>query len=384
MPFQKKYTFPVRKTNAFELLVDGENFFSAMLDSIATAQHFILLEQYLVATSSIGKEFVKALIAAVQRGVKVYCLFDDYGSRDFNESNRQQLIHAGIFLCFYNPIKLKHWQTALFRDHRKLLLVDNSVGFVGGAGITDDFITNKDNTAWHDVVLKIQGTVLCDWQQMFKSTWKQTTTIKINCAEPPTPLPEFKQTGQVLTNHPWRQEFNRTILNKMRHASVRIWITSPYFLPSWKLRRRLKHMAKQGIDVRLLLPGNLSDHPWVTQAVRRFYTNFLKHKIRIYEYQPRFTHTKIILCDHWLSIGSSNLDRWNQRWNLDANQAVDDYTFAEVVKELFINDFKQSKEIKYSEWMLRPWWQRWHESYAGYLVLLLEKISRLMPKRRNH
>ena len=382
MPFQQKYTFPIRKTNAFELLVDGENYFPAMLDSIATANHTILLEQYLVATSSIGKEFIKALIAAVQRGVKVYCLFDDYGSRDFNENNRQQLIHAGIFLCFYNPIKLKHWQSALFRDHRKLLLVDDNIGFVGGAGITDDFISIDKKHSWHDVVLKIQGDVLQDWRQLFQTTWQQTTKIEITQPNSITTHIKSKQPGQVLVNYPLHQEFNRMILNKMRQASECIWITSPYFLPSWKLRRRLKRIAKFGIDVRLLLPGVQSDHPWVSQATRRYYKRLLKNNIRIFEYQSRFTHAKIILCDNWVSIGSSNLDRWNQRWNLDANQAIEDMSLAIETKNIFINDFEQSKEIKLSEWLQRPWWQRWREGYAGYLVLLLEKISRAMPKRR--
>ena len=382
MPFQRKYTFPVRETNAFELLVDGEDYFPAMLASITTAQQSILLEQYLVASSNIGKKFVQALIAAVQRGVNVYCLFDDYGSRDFNESSRQQLTNAGINLCFYNPIKLKHWQSALFRDHRKLLLVDNSIGFVGGAGITDDFIALDKQHSWHDVVLKIRGKVLQDWYQLFQTTWQQSSEILIAIPESKTTHLEFKQHGQVLVNHPWRQEFNRMILNKMRQSSDRIWISSPYFLPSWKLRRRLKRMAKYGIDVRLLLPGDQSDHLWVTQAARRYYKRLLKNNIRIFEYQPRFTHAKIVLCDDWMSIGSSNLDRWNQRWNLDANQAIENGPLAEKTKDIFLNDFKQSKEIILSEWLLRPWWQRWHEGYAGYLVLLLEKLSRALPKRR--
>ena len=382
MPFQRKDTFPVRETNAFELLVDGEDYFPAMLASITTAQKIILLEQYLVATSNIGKKFVQALTNAVQRGVKVYCLFDDYGSRDFNERNRQQLINAGINLCFYNPIKLKHWQSALFRDHRKLLLIDNSIGFVGGAGITDDFIALDKQHSWHDVVLKIQGTVLQDWYQLFQTTWQQSSEILIAVPESITTRLEYKQHGQVLANYPWRQEFNRMILNKMSQSSDRIWISSPYFLPSWKLRRRLKRMAKYGIDVRLLLPGGQSDHLWVTQAARRYYKRLLKNNIRIFEYQPRFTHAKIILCDHWLSIGSSNLDRWNQRWNLDANQAIEDDSLAEKTKDIFLNDFSQSKEILLSEWLQRPWWQRWHEGYAGYLVLLLEKLSRALPKRR--
>ena len=384
MPLRRKYTFPVREANAFELLVDGEQYFAAMLDSIASAQAFIFLEQYLVASCAIGKQFIQALTDAVQRGVKIYCLFDDYGSRGLNQYSRQKLINAGIQLSFYNPVKLKHWQSALFRDHRKLLLIDNAIGFIGGAGITDDFIAHDKTDGWHDVLIKIQGAVLQDWCQLFQLTWQQNTIFRIDCPKISVLGSGMKQVGQVLVNHPWRLEFNRMILNKMRLSTQHIWVTTPYFVPSWKLRRRLKRMAAYGVDVRLLLPGDKSDHLWVSQVARRYYTHMLKHRIRIFEYQPRFTHAKIVLCDDWVSIGSSNLDRWNQRWNLDANQTIEDSAFAEATKNIFLRDFEQSKEIDLSVWLRRPWWQRWHEGYAGYLVLLLEKLSRYLPKRRRY
>ena len=382
MSFQRKDIFPVRETNAFELLVDGEQYFATMLTAIASAQQFIFLEQYLVTTCAIGKKFVQALTEAVQRKVKVYCLFDDYGSRGLTQYSRQQLINAGIQLCFYNPIRFKRWQSALFRDHRKLLLVDNAVGFVGGAGITDDFVAHDKQEGWHDVVLKIQGAVLQDWSQIFLQTWRQNTVAAIVYPEAPSTDFSMPQPGQVLVNYPWHQEFNRTLLNKMRQATQHIWITTPYFIPNWKLRRRLKRMASFGVDVRLLLSGDQSDHPWVSQAARRYYTRMLKHRIRIFEYQPRFIHAKIVMCDDWVSIGSTNLDRWNQHWNLDANQAIDDPAFAQQTKEIFRRDFQQSKEIDLAAWLQRPWWQRWHENYAGYLVLLLEKLSHYLPKRR--
>ncbi len=383
MSFQRKEKFPVRERNAFELLVDGEAFFTIMLASIARAQRFIFLEQYLVTTGSIGKKFVQALSEAAQRDVKVYCLFDDYGSRGLNQYSRQQLIDAGIQLCIYNPIRFKHWQSALFRDHRKLLLVDNAIGFVGGAGITDEFLGQNKNDSWHDVVLKIQGDVLQDWGQLFQQTWRQYSATSIDDSNAPSTDVRLRQPGQVLVNHPLHQEFNRRLLNTMRQATQHIWITTPYFVPNWKLRRRLKRMASFGVDVRLLLPGDQSDHPWVSQAARRYYTRMLKHHIRIFEYQPRFTHAKIVICDDWVSIGSSNLDRWNQHWNLDANQAIHDPVFAQHAMAIFREDFKQSREIELAIWSQRPWWQRWHEGYAGYLILLLEKLSRYFPKRRS-
>ncbi|MFO7602815.1 MAG: phosphatidylserine/phosphatidylglycerophosphate/cardiolipin synthase family protein [Gammaproteobacteria bacterium] len=378
----RKYTFPVRDGNAFTLLVDGAQYYAAMLAGIQQARAFIFLEQYLVTTGTIGQQFSQALSRAVDRGVKVYCLLDDYGSRGLRADSRQALLDAGIQLAFYNPIRLRQWQIALFRDHRKLLLIDNTLGFVGGAGITDDFIGDTPDAGWHDIVLQIKGPVLLDWCQLFQNTWRQMTGIDIRLPETCTTHPTGHTRGQVLANFPWRQEFNRLLLNRMERATTRIWLATPYFVPVWKLRRRLRRMAKQGLDVRLLLPGDLSDHPWVSQAARRYYTHLLRHGVRIFEYEPRFTHVKLVLCDHWVSIGSINLDRWNQHWNLDANQAINEPAFAAATAEVFLADFAQSREIKLADWLRRPWWQRWHEGYAGYVVLLLEKLSRYRPQRR--
>ena len=147
------------------------------------------------------------------------------------------------------------------------------------------------------------------------------------------------------------------------------------------MRRRLGRAARKGIDVRLLLAGERSDHPWVTHAARRHYSRLLRNGVRIFEYQPRFTHAKIVLCDEWVSIGSSNLDRWNQRWNLDANQGVKDKAFAQSVRAMFMTDFNHSKGIELTTWSQRSFWQHFFEWGLGYFVAALERISRYFPRR---
>jgi len=137
-----------------------------------------------------------------------------------------------------------------------------------------------------------------------------------------------------------------------------------------------------GIDVRLLLPGRFSDHPWISFAARRHYSRLLHSGIRIFEYQPSFIHAKINLCDDWVSIGSSNLDRWNQHWNLDANQAIYNPKLATEVASLFQEDFAKSVEINLEEWKRRPWLARLRERLSGRLVAWLENIMRARRDRR--
>ena len=165
-----------------------------------------------------------------------------------------------------------------------------------------------------------------------------------------------------------RSDVIRSFIKQIRSARADAYVASAYFVPSRKIRRELCRCAKRGVNVRLLLPGPYSDHAWVRHMGRRYYDKLLHAGVRIYEYQPRFMHMKVLLCDDWASVGSSNLDRWNFRWNLEANQEVFDHVFAMSVRRLFEKDFADSLEIKHHEWRRRSLWVRlkvWGWSYVA-------------------
>ncbi|MDH5737638.1 MAG: phospholipase D-like domain-containing protein [Gammaproteobacteria bacterium] len=372
------YLFPVREGNQFDLIVDGDACFNAMLDAIGSARQCILIEQYLVESGWVVSGLVDALGKAACRGITVYMLLDDFGSSGLRLSDRSRLEDAGVRLRFYNPVHFRHWFNNLFRDHRKLLVVDGELGFVGGAGLADAFSQERSGAlAWKDVMLKIRGRVVRDWCELFSWTWKETTTEDVVLPEWPANESPGYQSGRVLVSAPFhRLEISRALIRQMRKAKQRIWITSPYFVTSRKIRRILGQAAFRGVDVRLLLPGVKSDHPWVTFASRRHYGGLLAEGIRIFEYQPRFTHAKIELCDHWVSIGSSNLDRWNQSWNLDANQTVIDEEFAHRVAAFFVQDFSDSREITTLFWKERSFASRLGEALSGVLVNGLQHLIR--------
>jgi cardiolipin synthase len=383
---QKKYRYPWRSGGRYELLVDGPQFFPVMLDAIDTAEEFIFLESYLMESGKITDRFIDKLLAARERNVKIYILLDDYGSHYLNVVDRQRLWAAGIQLTFYNPTSIRRLYQNLFRNHRKLLLIDGKLAFVGGAGLTDDFMQPTHSIMnWHEVMLKVEGPAIQDWFDLFSRTWQEATRspCSVSTGEPVTQSED--QLGRVSIAEGFgRQEINRSLIKRCRSAERRIWISTPYFIISHKLRRTLRQAARYGIDVRVLVPGPISDHPWVSHASRGYYTRLLRQGVRIFEYQPRFLHAKIQLCDNWVSIGSSNLDRWNQHWNLDANQEVDDSHFATKVEALLTKNFSQSVEIHFQDWVIRPRWQRLREWFWGRCVHLLEILGRRHDKKHEH
>jgi phosphatidylserine/phosphatidylglycerophosphate/cardiolipin synthase-like enzyme len=151
---------------------------------------------------------------------------------------------------------------------------------------------------------------------------------------------------------------------------------SAYFVPSRRFRKALRRAARRGVDVRLLTPGARTDHPWVRHAARRFYGRMLRNAVKIYEYQPQMLHAKIILCDDWVSVGSSNLDRWGFKWNLEANQEVADTGFANAVAALFERDFLVSRAINRRYWRERAWFDRLREQIAGAFDRQLDRWRR--------
>jgi cardiolipin synthase len=350
---KEKYRFPWRTGNQFELLIDGPSFFSAMLNEIHQAQHYILFEMYLVIPGKVCECFINALIEAANRRVKVYLLFDAFGSRFLNDYNKTKLAHQNIHLVFYNPFQPQKHKLHLFRDHRKLLVVDGLTAYVGGAGLMDQF--DSDTTPehnWRENMVRIEGENVLQWQALFAENWQRWSNLEIALLQPAHVA--YTQKGRVsMTSGPRLLEIKRSFINQVNKAKERVWMSTAYFAPSRKLRRTLRRAALRGIDVRLLIPGPITDQPMTRYVAQHYYTRMLTDGIRIFEYQPRFMHAKLVLCDNWTTIGSCNIDRWNLRWNLDANQEIEDADFTRSVITMFENDFSQSTEVTLGDWNKR-------------------------------
>lgn len=367
-----------REGNHFTLLPEGSRFLPAMLEAINQAQHYVFLELYLMESGRLSDQISSVLISAVERGVSVYLLLDGYGSMGLAKTDRKRLQQAGIQLRLFNPLGFHSLARNLSRDHRKILVVDGELAFTGGFCAVDEFLD-----AWYEIAVQIKGPVVADWEQIFQRLWYSRLTRKAkgnltNTNALPRRAPEFEgglMQGRVMTGRGYRyQAIRRSLYVRVGQAQKRLWLCTPYFVPTFTLRRRLVQAAKRGVDVRLLLPGAKHDHPGVRYAGQRFYQKMLKAGVRIFEFQPTFIHAKFVLADDWVSIGSCNFDHWNLNWNLEANQEIFDTSLAGDVCELFERNFATSNEVDAKVWAARPWGQRAREWGYGLLDRLVTRL----------
>ncbi|WP_407312041.1 phospholipase D-like domain-containing protein [Pseudomonas sp. nanlin1] len=372
--------FPWRPDNRFELLIDGPQFFPRLLQAIDQAQLHIDLELYLVEAGACAEALVSALERSAQRGVAVRCLFDHYGSLAFGAALRQRLTSAGVQLRFYNPIRWRRGLRNLYRDHRKLLLVDQQWAMVGGAGVTDQFWSPGDATSeWHEIMVAISGPLVADWQMLFDRQWRANQ--RRTAWRPPTHfglprLPPVPASGAGLGRVAYadarqHKDIVQSLVRALNSSKQRIWLATPYFLPTWKVRRALRRAAGRGVDVRLLLTGPRTDHPSVRYAGHRYYPRLLRAGVQIFEYQPCFSHLKMVLVDDWVSLGSCNFDHWNLRFNLEANLEALDASLSTQVAQSFTRDFAESRAISLQDWHARPLWSRVKQRVWGWLDRLV-------------
>lgn len=372
--------FPWRTGHTTELLVDGRVFFPKMLAAIAEAKSYILLEVYLVRSGKLMDIWLTALTGAAARGVEVAVLLDGFGAAGLTKQDRQRLVKAGVRLNWFNPLRWRNLSGNLMRDHRKLLLIDGHTAYVGGFGLTDAFA--EGDASWHEVALKTSGPCVGDWQKLFCYTWKQAHGGALNL---PNYLPkrltrlEKKQLwvegrlvhGQGLYLH----AIKGSLIQQINKAKKHIWLATPYFVPVLKLRLALRKAAERGVQVHLLLPGPVIDHPPVRYAGQRFYNRLLNSGVKIYEYLPRFVHAKVSLCDDWVSIGSCNFDHWGLRWNLEANQEIQSEVLAKQVLAWFDAARDDSLWIDASLWRKRSYWKRIQQYFWGTLDALIQRLK---------
>mgnify|MGYP001822743001 FL=1 len=386
----QRFHFPWREGNRFDILVDGTNFLPRMLDAINSARQTVLLEMYLVESGTVVDRFITALLDAAERGVMSFLLLDDYGSIGLRQSDRDRLTHKNICIVYYNKLRshstlynlyrifLLHKEHSLYRNHRKLLLVDGVTAFVGGTGLVDEFDPpGLPEMQWRETMVRIQGPVVADWQQLFTTSWNKSTEQALSLPAVTTVEYADAQRGRIAVND--IEAYSEVLLSLTRqisHARQRVWFATAYFVPGWRIRRKLKRAAKSGVDVRLLLPGPITDHPGVRYISHRLYGRLMRNGVRIFEYQPRFFHAKTVLCDDWVAIGSSNFDRWNLRWNLEANQEIKDTTLARQVKEMFEQDFSNSVEYTYEQWRQTSLYKRLLQWFWKKVERLSQRIGR--------
>jgi phosphatidylserine/phosphatidylglycerophosphate/cardiolipin synthase-like enzyme len=373
MRVSKNKIFPWRAQNSFEPLINGIEFYPQMLKAINEAREFILLETYFVESGNITTQFIKSLGLAVSRGVEVFVLFDDMGARSFTESDRILLMTQGVNLCFYHPMRFSAFLNNFHRDHRKLLLIDDQLAFIGGAGLSDRFVGNE---YWRDNMVSIQGEVVMDWHRLFIHNWQKHSEKNIVAVSHQIkPNPKHSALGRLSYTHGY---FFNQIRAHLHHninvSKQRVWLASAYFVPSLQLRYYLIQAAKRGVEIKLMVPGPKTDNNMSRYLGQGYYSRLLKNKIKIYEYQNHFIHSKVVLVDDWVTIGSSNLDRWSAKWNLEANQEIKDSQFVKKIDSMYKKDLLNCTEITLEYWRKRSFsvkFKIWFWKYIGKIITLI-------------
>ncbi|WP_192035285.1 phosphatidylserine/phosphatidylglycerophosphate/cardiolipin synthase family protein [Halomonas sp. YLGW01] len=364
--------------NRFTLLPEAQQFLPEMFRAIEAARESVILELYLMESGRLTESLIEALGAASKRGVTVLLLLDDYGAMGLEERDRQRLTELGVAMRFFNPLAWRSLAHNLTRDHRKLLVIDGELAFTGGFGAVDAFLG-----AWFEVAVRIEGPVVADWVRLFSRLWDsplsrgegEAALVRGLKVAPMEQQGYQGMRGRVVWGQGYHyQAIRRSLLAQLDTAQRRVWICTPYFVPTLSLRNRLVRAARRGVDVRLLLPGPDHDHPGIRYAGQRFYGRMLRAGVRIFEFQPSFIHAKFSLADDWSAIGSCNFDHWNLQWNLEANQEVHDARFAAEVSALFERNFLASREVDPTRWASRSRWQRLREWLWGSLDALLTRL----------
>ncbi len=342
--------------NRIEILTNGPCFYPAELDAISGARHSIHLEAYIFHKGEIGTRFRDALTERARAGVEVKVIIDFIGSFSVRKSWFRDLIDAGGRVEWYHSLRLDLIPQLNNRTHRELLVVDGEIGFIGGAGIDDQWLESRPkDPRWRDTVCRVTGPAVTSLQSVFAENW-------LRVAGEILADPEFYPDGatgagsvaMVVNSTPAAGSTRARILFQLLVACARkrVYITTPYFLPDHSARQAVRRAVRdRGVDIRILTPGRHSDHMLTRGSSERLFGSLLKAGVKIYEYRPAMIHAKILIADDvWSVVGSTNFDHRSFQLNDEVNMAVCDAAVAARLLRDFENDLKESREITYEEW----------------------------------
>ena len=349
----------VSEGNAVTLFSDGAATFDAMIGMIDGAEKSVALECYILKSDAVGMRFAEALTRAARRGVDVRLLADWFGMRGIKSSYLRDLRAHGVHVRVFNPVGFRRWLGAFPRDHRKLLVIDSSAGMTGGIGIGDEWqggIVRKRRLAWRDTCVKISGPAAADLTATFDHMWRRAAGERPPRAERKLiraprgagldPAAAAPSVVGIVEGEPWRFRVGRALHLQAAAAQRSIWVASAYFVPSFAEVEALNGAARDGVDVRLLVPSKY-DHPWMHQLTRGFYKRMLRNGVRIWEWRGEMMHAKTTVVDgRWTRVGSTDFNPLGIAINFELDAIVEDPRVGAAAEAMFENDLSRSREIR--------------------------------------
>ena len=356
--------------NRTSTLLNGDEIFPAMLQAIRSASKSITFETYIYWSGEIGREFADALAERAHNGVKVHVLLDWVGSQKMEESYLDSMREAGVEIEKYHPPKWYTLDKLNNRTHRKLLVVDGRVGFIGGVGIADKWRGHaQDPDHWRDTHYRIEGPAVAQMQAAFTDNWAKVTGNVLHTVEYFPLLQEAgTQFAQVFKSSidGGAESMHLMYLLSIAAASKTIQLSMAYFVPDDTALQAIIDAAHRGVKVQILLPGPHTDAELVKRASRATWGAALAAGVEFYEYQPTMFHCKVLTVDRlWVSVGSTNFDTRSFRLNDEANLNVYDRDFAQRQAAIFDEDVKHARRVTYEEWAARPFTEKlWERTVA--------------------
>jgi cardiolipin synthase len=359
---------------AVEVLTNGDQFYEAELEAIAAARSHVCLEAYIFQKGEIATRFIQALVERARAGVKVRIVLDAVGSFNTWRRDFREVLDAGGEVYWYMPLRWYNLTRYNNRTHRELLIVDGTVGFLGGAGIADHwFKSRKRHARWRDTMVRVRGRAVSGLQSIFTENWVEASGELLTGARYyPACKAEGAANAMVIDSTPstGRSTRARMLFQSLIACAQRsIHITTPYFLPDRGARQALVDaMTTRGVEVKIIVPGKHSDHLLTRRSSRRLYGDLLKNGAQIYEYQPSMIHTKSLVVDGvWSVVGSTNFDSRSFGINDEMNLAARDEGLAARLEQDFQRDVAASRRVSYKKWSRRPPFERVHE-WLGWIL----------------
>ncbi len=346
--------------NDVEVLTNGEATFDSMLKAIENARHHIHMEYFIIKDSEIGERFKRLLMKKAKEGVEVRIIYDAVGCWKLSDAFINDLSGAGVEIRPFHPVLFPLLSRDLnYRNHRKITVVDGTIGFVGGLNIGDEYLgRNKRLGFWRDTHLKIKGEASAILQLIFFSGWAHVTKeeLPVDSNYYPPYITYGDTLMQIVASGPdssW-QNIMQAYFKMITLAEERLWITTPYLVPHEGVLLALKTAALSGIDVRIIIPSK-ADHFFVYWASQDNIEDLLEAGVRIYRYNKGFIHAKMFLLDDvCTSIGTANLDFRSLELSYEVNAFIYDKEVVSRVIRDFRKDFVDSDEILLSEFRARP------------------------------
>ncbi|HEX2728324.1 MAG TPA: phospholipase D-like domain-containing protein [Rubrobacteraceae bacterium] len=350
---------PLWRHNRLELLKNGPDTYEDWIDKISHAKRWVHLDNYIFRADEVGERFSEALISKAKEGVPVRVLYDWFGCMDVRRSFWRRMRDAGVEVRTVNPPILGDPLGMIRRDHRKLLAVDGEYASTGGVCISEGWLVTSPDTGlpYRDTAVGIRGPAVAEVERAFAGLWDAAGYPSLPEEERPDPqsvAPAGGVAARVVVQEPRRMRILRMLQLLTAGVERRLWITDAYFLSMAILSQSLMSVARDGVDVRVLVPAT-NDLPWIGALSRTGYRQFLESGVRIFEYGGPMIHAKTLVADGWWSkVGSTNLNFSSLTANWEIDLVAEDTSFAAQMETLFEEDLSNAREVLLAGTSTRP------------------------------